>query len=1077
MATITASAYNDAAARTAGEAMTINNGAEWTVRTDYRVHANAPASNLGALGSVTINEGKFIWDSTNTRWLAYNSGSGNVPAIGTTISQGGVSGYLLGVWASKTVAQTAVGAAMPATGFIKFREVTGGTFAAGALTGIGASATGADVQGWLSLPHDAAANFTIPRLGEHRARGGRFFLENTNGSVGQIFQVPTDGSAAFLAPGLWIETGVATDQYEYWPSLYGSTNGWAHQHIGEAQGSSDARQKFLKAVAGGQLQMGEAYTQASTYASLAAQAGTYAGIAYSATYTRTNNVIEVFYASGHLLVAGQQIGLDFTSGAATDGTFTVVDILSPYHITVASTGADTSGNVTVRPGVTVTFTAHGLNIGDQVYCDFTSGSGVDGTYTIYAVPSANTYLISYPHTAAITSGNVSCLHTVVVTFTAHGMAVGNKVYLDFTSGTGVDGEYTIYAVPDANTYRVNMAHSATTSGNVTMRRQIGLVVEAGRRTWIPSNIVHEVATGARATNTAPNATIASRPEWVTTAAGAIDLEYVYGCSGYLSLTQAYSARIRNCAFFDSINLVEIATALDVDNLHTSMAGALDLIPLSITSCFAGGLVENGRFERGNTPGASDHACSVTYCNDITIDSCQFGIIQYARSSGKPVSALYCSGVALNNSRIINGDIAASVSSGFEINDLDYCDRYTGRTNGTSGSQAINLAGGAMVDAVVNGLTFGFGGTIEDCHPLSYLVSLGATTGVKVRNIGSRSAPVNTGTWAKNAYSLNTLIYSVGNWSNAAIQRVYVSAARTGLLQTTNTDSGALIESVFAGDGRNLGTMAAQAVNITALNQRAKGVLFGPSANGQTSVYGTHWADFFLGSGYGQVMLEMNEPTVETAPYFSMVSGAAKYNSSGGILMGTIGDQGIWEMPYFALGHTGFPSAHAVTMSGGTIGNYTLEFQYDIGSGWNGTWTVLSAANLAAITVDPAVGFKLKIRITTTATNTTAITKITLWTRTTPAAQDNLYPLDRNTITFTGLPTGCDMVVLEAGTTNVLYQLDEWAGTTLSYTYSGADTVDVGFIKPGYVPLYIRNLALTTTDSSIPVALSPDRNYA
>ena len=38
------------------------------------------------------------------------------------------------------------------------------------------------------------------------------------------------------------------------------------------------------------------------------------------------------------------------------------------------------------------------------------------------------------------------------------------------------------------------------------------------------------------------------------------------------------------------------------------------------------------------------------------------------------------------------------------------------------------------------------------------------------------------------------------------------------------------------------------------------------------------------------------------------------------------------------------------------------------------------------------------------------------------------------------------------------------------------TVDVGFIKPGYVPLYIRNLALTTTDSSIPVALTADRNY-
>ncbi len=146
MATLTVDRYLDAAACTAGEAMTINSGAILTVRTDYRVHANAPASNLGSLGSVTINEGKLIWNSAAVRWMPYNTGSGNVPAIGTTITQSAVSGYLLGVWAGKTVAQTAVGAAMPTSGFIKFREVTGGAFAVGALTGIGASATSPDTM-------------------------------------------------------------------------------------------------------------------------------------------------------------------------------------------------------------------------------------------------------------------------------------------------------------------------------------------------------------------------------------------------------------------------------------------------------------------------------------------------------------------------------------------------------------------------------------------------------------------------------------------------------------------------------------------------------------------------------------------------------------------------------------------------------------------------------------------------------------------------------------------------------------------------------------------------------------------
>lgn len=81
-----------------------------------------------------------------------------------------------------------------------------------------------------------------------------------------------------------------------------------------------------------------------------------------------------------------------------------------------------------------------------------------------------------------------------------------------------------------------------------------------------------------------------------------------------------------------------------------------------------------------------------------------------------------------------------------------------------------------------------------------------------------------------------------------------------------------------------------------------------------------------------------------------------------------------------------------------------------------------------------------------------------------------------TVTFTGLPTGCDIVVLTAGTSTILQQVDAHGSTSYGWGYSGTPTVDVGFIKPGYVPFYIRNLSLTTTDASIPVSLTADRNY-
>lgn len=58
--------------------------------------------------------------------------------------------------------------------------------------------------------------------------------------------------------------------------------------------------------------------------------------------------------------------------------------------------------------------------------------------------------------------------TVTVTITAHGYITGNSAYLDFTTGTAVDGAYTVTVV-DANTFTVTQA-SRTTSGNVTDRR-------------------------------------------------------------------------------------------------------------------------------------------------------------------------------------------------------------------------------------------------------------------------------------------------------------------------------------------------------------------------------------------------------------------------------------------------------------------------------------------------------------------------------------------------------------------------------------------------------------------------------
>jgi hypothetical protein len=60
--------------------------------------------------------------------------------------------------------------------------------------------------------------------------------------------------------------------------------------------------------------------------------------------------------------------------------------------------------------------------------------------------------------------------TVTVTATSHGQLVGSEVYADITSGTGVDGTYTVTSVANSNTFTYTAGTSLTTSGNVTLRR-------------------------------------------------------------------------------------------------------------------------------------------------------------------------------------------------------------------------------------------------------------------------------------------------------------------------------------------------------------------------------------------------------------------------------------------------------------------------------------------------------------------------------------------------------------------------------------------------------------------------------
>ena len=58
--------------------------------------------------------------------------------------------------------------------------------------------------------------------------------------------------------------------------------------------------------------------------------------------------------------------------------------------------------------------------------------------------------------------------TVTITISNHGVAIGDVLTIDYTSGSATDGSFTVATAVDANTFTVTAASSATNSGNVSI---------------------------------------------------------------------------------------------------------------------------------------------------------------------------------------------------------------------------------------------------------------------------------------------------------------------------------------------------------------------------------------------------------------------------------------------------------------------------------------------------------------------------------------------------------------------------------------------------------------------------------
>lgn len=187
----------------------------------------------------------------------------------------------------------------------------------------------------------------------------------------------------------------------------------------------------------------------------------YLSDAVSATYSQSGTTITVT-KSDHNYFIGDEIYLDFTTGSATDETLAITARTQNTFTLTASSSATTSGNVTY-----------------YLSASFSDPRWTTTRVKLRELPEQISLLKDERMTDRIIERDpgISATYSrssstvTVTTSSAHGLATGNKIFLDVSTGTVSSGRYTI-TVTGSTTFTFSTITSGTTSGNAVLNRLI-----------------------------------------------------------------------------------------------------------------------------------------------------------------------------------------------------------------------------------------------------------------------------------------------------------------------------------------------------------------------------------------------------------------------------------------------------------------------------------------------------------------------------------------------------------------------------------------------------------------------------
>lgn len=756
--------------------------------------------------------------------------------------------------------------------------------------------------------------------------------------------------------------------------------------------------------------------------------------------------------------------------------------------------ADWQSQVTV-PGSAMPASGY-MKLGGITGGSFAAGALTGITATCSGADSQSWIEVLAPDTAVINLSQVLEIRTDATTWFDLGTTNGSAgqiipcpttgsnagtfpaVWIETSAGSGVYDRYASVGSKAASA--VNRTTSdlkwfwSTTSGirlGHDGTNAAGYTPPTGCNVRIPAVILNccTRTAGGSGNRVVPSATLTTRQELSTIAGGVINLRGVC-VSWYCNFDTCAEVNLTDVAAADKIIIRNTVAPYAVSNLVIASTQAQVQNPaLLVNYNLNGGTMTDSAIWRYNNNGSGgDSAVNCNGNKNITFTNCEAGF--FTERALSTIHGFSFTSSGLDN-KLINCTVIGGMAN-FQNQTRPECDNltfYNGAITTTTTS-ANSISAVQFIDCespIMDGITIPNG----NYGPWNNLLLFARCLNGKFRNFGTYASPI--------ALTITRHIFGSSNGSSGCkFQRMYATGTVTKTYEIFNTDTDLTIEHVH-GDDADATTTSAQTV-------KTKSCRFAGSTSGQSVANGSHWLTRFESDTVGKLEIQGNKPTAATASEHYTTAGAPIYDGNGRVYLTALNDAVVWELPYFALGYTAFtnstPSvvgANVASSGNGVWGNHLLEFQIDTGSGWNGSWLTLTGANLSGQTISPSSGFKIKVRATcTTGSTSNQITNIRIAMDTTSSAQStNLYPLDIHTLSINGLVSGTDIIIYEAGTFNILKQVDNNSGTTYDYEYYAADTVDISFYKAGYKVKSVKSYSLGTEDSELLISQTADASYA